>query len=622
MVWGFGRACCNVCLWRGDLCRKKWIMFTCDICGDVIPSEADMKTHLVVAHIEQELSCPFCSLSGVTYDEMSLHIDTSHFEENEAKTESETVLLNVEIRDRVPPSGGKEQTVQNSTCESKATAVDSFTYSKFSKEPNHPEQRRANFTVRTPMSCSKPCSGTASKSDRKFQESKHSVPGSLCSPVSFRKKLVYGQSEQNPPKCPFCGWLEMCCEDLEIHVQTKHADLDTPIKGKGQQLYECPICALICANCQILQEHVELHLEENNFAEGENTGRCSRDLALARRLQDEEDRWRRSQESRQEQDEFQKLQRQYGMDGSGGYKQQSLQSMEQAVAKGSMEPLEYHRLKAEMMESLALGIDDGQTKSSGIMEALNRYYQNGSREIRRVWLSIPLDHYHSSLGDRGWGCGYRNFQMLLSSLSQHALYKDILQDYASVPCIPKIQSMIEDAWKEGFDPRGASHFNGRLQGTKAWIGACEIYTLLTCLKLKCRILDFHLATGPGGTHPRLFEWVWNYYCLDKEGPRVVVTSKPPIYLQHQGHSRTIVGIEERKNRSFCLLIFDPGCPAKVMQKLLKPQIDGSDLKLLRRFVGSLKHKQYQLVTVEGVLSLEEKAVRQQASRIFTAERIP
>lgn len=44
--------------------------------------------------------------------------------------------------------------------------------------------------------------------------------------------------------------------------------------------------------------------------------------------------------------------------------------------------------------------------------------------------------------------------------------------------------MIEDAWKEGFDPQGASQFNNRLQGTKAWIGACEVYTLLTSLRVK------------------------------------------------------------------------------------------------------------------------------------------
>ncbi|OCT80321.1 hypothetical protein XELAEV_18027140mg [Xenopus laevis] len=56
--------------------------------------------------------------------------------------------------------------------------------------------------------------------------------------------------------------------------------------------------------------------------------------------------------------------------------------------------------------------------------------------------------------------------------------------YRSIPCIPKIQSTIEGAWKEGFDPQGASHFNGKLEGTKAWICACEIYCLLTSLQIK------------------------------------------------------------------------------------------------------------------------------------------
>lgn len=38
-----------------------------------------------------------------------------------------------------------------------------------------------------------------------------------------------------------------------------------------------------------------------------------------------------------------------------------------------------------------------------------------------------------------------------------------------------------------------------------------------------------------GTHPRLFEWVLRYYSTDNEGgAKVVCTSKPAIYLQHQG----------------------------------------------------------------------------------------
>lgn len=54
----------------------------------------------------------------------------------------------------------------------------------------------------------------------------------------------------------------------------------------------------------------------------------------------------------------------------------------------------------------------------------------------------------------------------------------------TVPSIPQVQSMIEEAWKEGLDPQGASHFNQRLQGTRAWIGATEIYSLLTSLGIR------------------------------------------------------------------------------------------------------------------------------------------
>nr|XP_023506736.1 zinc finger with UFM1-specific peptidase domain protein isoform X3 [Equus caballus] len=466
-------------------------MLSCDICGETVTSEPDMKTHLLIVHMENEVICPFCKLSGVNYDEMCFHIETAHCEQNELERNFERI-----------------------------------------------------------------------------------------------NAIQYGTSDNR--------------KDNTLQCRTEvNSDCDQP-------LYDCPMCGLICTNYRILQEHVDLHLEESNFGQGMDRIQCSRDLELAHQLQQEEDRKRRSEESRQEMEEFQKLRRQYGLDNSGGYKQQQLRNMEIEVNRGRMHPSEFHRRKADMMESLAIGIDDGKTKTSGIIEALCRYYQNAATDVKRVWFSAVVDHFHSSFGDKGWGCGYRNFQMLLSSLLQNDVYDDCLKGM-SVPCIPKIQSMIEDAWKEGFDPQGASQLNNRLQGTKAWIGACEVYTLLTSLRVKCHIVDFHKATGPLGTHPRLFEWILNYYSSEREGgPKVVCTSKPPIYLQHQGHSRTVVGIEERKNRTLCLLIFDPGCPSREMQKLLKQDMEASSLKQLRKFVGNLKHKQYQIVAVEGVLSSEEK----------------
>lgn len=49
--------------------------------------------------------------------------------------------------------------------------------------------------------------------------------------------------------------------------------------------------------------------------------------------------------------------------------------------------------------------------------------------------------------DLGWGCGYRNCQMLMTFLERHEedgepLIKNVLD-------IPGIQLLIERAWKEG-----------------------------------------------------------------------------------------------------------------------------------------------------------------------------
>ncbi|XP_075410745.1 zinc finger-containing ubiquitin peptidase 1 [Tenrec ecaudatus] len=578
-------------------------MFSCDICGETVTSEADMKAHLNT-HLENEVICPFCRLSGVNYDEMCFHVETAHFEPKELGRnfqQSSTMQYG--------PSGtGKDSALQcrmevttslPSACASCHLRSSAHNLSKDGALP-HKTLNSENLTE-----------------SRKFQKSR----GKQSDRTKIREPVY--ETMYSPPECPFCGKVEICSQDLETHVKTKHANLlDTPLGDCDQPLYHCPMCGLTCTNYHILQEHVDLHLEESSFRQGMDSVQCSRDLELAHQLQQEEDRKRKSEESRQERDEFQKLQRQYGLDNSGGYKQQQLRNMEVEVNRGRMHASEFHRRKADMLESLAVGIDDGRTRTSGIIEALQRYYQNAAAEVRQVWLSAGVDHFHSSLGDKGWGCGYRNFQMLLSSLLQNDAFDDCLRGM-SIPCIPKIQTMIEDAWKEGFDPQGASQLNNRLQGTKAWIGACEVYTLLTSLRVKCHIIDFHKSTGPLGTHPRLFEWILNYYSSEREGnPKVVCTSKPPIYLQHQGHSRTIIGIEERKNRTLCLLILDPGCPSREMQKLLKQDTEASSLKQLRKFVGNLKHKQYQIVAVEGVLSSEEKVARRQASQVFTAEKIP
>uniref|UniRef100_A0A6I8N7F5 Zinc finger-containing ubiquitin peptidase 1 n=1 Tax=Ornithorhynchus anatinus TaxID=9258 RepID=A0A6I8N7F5_ORNAN len=468
-------------LWRRQ--GSLGTMFTCDICGAVVSSKSDMKTHLRRDHLESEVICPFCKMTGINYDEMNFHIEAAHCEKNESEG-------GVERINAVQGRTSNRQAKKDNTEAEMGVKAD------LNKAGTSKELRRVSFSLTNATLGNKTFNTENLPELRTFSEREpkpSDVPGMSTS---------LNETLSDMPECPFCGKRERYGEDVEMHIKIEHANLlDPPIEGNGQHHYECPVCRLVCTNYQILQEHVDLHIEESSFAEGGDRERCSSDLKLAQQLQEEEDRQRKSEESRQEMEEFQKLKRQYGLDNSGGYKQQQLRNMEVEVGRGRMQPLEFHKRKAEMMESLAFGFDDGKTRTSGIIEALHRYYQNDLRDVRRVWLSVEVDHFHSSLGDKGWGCGYRNFQMLLSSLLRNEAYKD-------------------------------------------------------CLK---------------------------------------------------GHSRTIVGIEERKNRTLCLLVFDPGCSSQEMQKL-KQGVDGNGLKLLRRSVGSLKHRQYQTVSVDGILSPEEKIV--------------
>ncbi|XP_053736812.1 zinc finger-containing ubiquitin peptidase 1 isoform X1 [Synchiropus splendidus] len=516
-------------------------MLTCEICGEELLLEEDLKTHLLLSHEENDMDCPLCSLSGVSYDELCHHINFAHPEKPQ----------------RLP-----EETFTPTSARTSSVSRDKPSTSQFNCDPCGVQAEQVQPRERASVADSSVATSvpwTQTESSNHFMKARHRSP--------------------------------------------KQRRLSLP--GDGGESLTCPICASVCSNSSLLQEHVELHLESEDLCPNS-------DLKLARKLQQEENLRHREDEDQKEKEEFKKLQKQFGLDGSGSYRKQMERTMERDVARGLMDPAEYHCRRAEMLESLVSGLDDGKTKTQGVIRCLHDYYRTEGRDCVHVWLSADTDHYCSSAGDKGWGCGYRNFQMLLSSLSRIDAYVAVAQG-GSVPSIPRLQSMMEEAWKEGLDPQGASHFNHRLQGTRAWIGATEVYVLLTSLGIRARIVDFHQPTGPGGTHPRLFDWVKQYYCQTTKGSnrlpsRINCTSLPPLYLQHQGHSRSIVGLEQRKNGSLCLLLFDPGASTADTRKLMNVSTVSTAVRNLRKLPGSMKQKQYQVVSVEGVLTAEDKQV--------------
>lgn len=87
--------------------------------------------------------------------------------------------------------------------------------------------------------------------------------------------------------------------------------------------------------------------------------------------------------------------------------------------------------------------------------------------------------------------------MLLSALSRNKIYAKLVSEHilkpnfnvkksagSLMPSISKLQEMIEWAWEEGFDAQGREQLGGKLCGTRKWIGATEVTTLLSSMRIK------------------------------------------------------------------------------------------------------------------------------------------
>jgi zinc finger-containing ubiquitin peptidase 1 len=120
-----------------------------------------------------------------------------------------------------------------------------------------------------------------------------------------------------------------------------------------------------------------------------------------------------------------------------------------------------------------------------------------------------------------------------------------------MPSISRLQRLVEAAWAQGFDvqvscrlatkkihkthnsglgfslEKGSEQLGFKLYNTRKWIGATEVVTILSWLRINCQLVDFHKPTSYDGKHPELFEWVLRYF----EEPKM---HTPPLYLQHQG----------------------------------------------------------------------------------------
>lgn len=153
--------------------------------------------------------------------------------------------------------------------------------------------------------------------------------------------------------------------------------------------------------------------------------------------------------------------------------------------------------KCKMEEEIS-SLIDLQTRSTfykveGGLMALLRNCLESEPGNSKIILSGYVDHFQGlESEDVGWGCGWRNIQMLCSHLMvQRSEAREVLFGGSGfVPDIPSLQRWLEIAWERGFDAAGSDQFNHVIYGSKKWIGTTECAALLRSFGLRARIVDF------------------------------------------------------------------------------------------------------------------------------------
>ena len=247
-------------------------------------------------------------------------------------------------------------------------------------------------------------------------------------------------------------------------------------------------------------------------------------------------------------------------------------------------------------------------KTQGVLEALHQCLMEEAEGTVEYEAYICTDtvFYSSVHADKGWSCGYRNAQMIFShllsredSLQACFPYQDRFNFGAGVvPSVYGLQSLIEDAWSRGFDEVGAKQLGHKVIGTRKWIGTTEVASMLRGQGVRAQIVDFSSLVAPHGRD--LVRWVYSYFTASRLQQcktrstmvgRVQFSKSAPLYLQHQGHSRLIVGVC-RKRGVDELIILDPGANGYELKASLRSRRDWQ--RKVSFALGSFKARQHQV----------------------------
>lgn len=212
--------------------------------------------------------------------------------------------------------------------------------------------------------------------------------------------------------CPICSRAFDTSTDLELHVNIEHRDILSPgnidsngcaaTTTRGPIRSLCPVCGISLD--EFSTANMEKHIEKHFATKSPLTSKTEPDLE-------------KEAQKLREQREFEMLRAQYGMDNQGNFREQSAAAMQSAVYAGEMSVADYYERQVGLRAAESHGVDDNTSCTKSVIPRVASLSASSPGVIRTL-LCSSIDHYASSWGDKGWGCGYRNLQMMLSSMLQ------------------------------------------------------------------------------------------------------------------------------------------------------------------------------------------------------------
>ncbi|KAK5949346.1 hypothetical protein OHC33_009699 [Knufia fluminis] len=190
-------------------------------------------------------------------------------------------------------------------------------------------------------------------------------------------------------------------------------------------------------------------------------------------------------------------------------------------------------------------------------------------KVARAFYCNPFTRHVAKLPNEGGFCGYRNIQMLVSYIRDAQAPGHEHFDGKRLPSILKLQDLIENAWDQGYNSAGRVETGG-IRMTRKYIGTPEAQAMLLSLGISAEAAAFS-SDSKKQAYTAMMEAVCKHFDDGSDSnntDKVVITDKPPLFFQHQGHSMTVVGVELDNNYEANLVVFDPMYnPSKQLKNL-------------------------------------------------------